>query len=275
VSSAGDSKSPPREAPDGDDAGRTRLFTWNVNGIRAAARKGFLDWVADARPDVLCLQETRAHPEQLDDNLRAPPGYHVVWASAKKKGYSGVATWSRLAPVEQHVGLGDERFDDEGRTIITQHGDFILINGYFPNGRRDHGRVPFKLDYYRLLLDECTRWRDRGFHVVICGDWNTAHGPLDLTNDRANKNTTGFLIPEREWIDRFIEAGFVDVWRQLNPEAEVYSWWSNRFGVREKNIGWRLDYHMVDQGLVGRVHDARIHTEVWGSDHCPVELVLA
>lgn len=251
-----------------------RLFTWNVNGLRAVARKGFLDWLSDARPDVLCIQEMKAHPEQLDDELREPAGYHTVWAPAEKKGYSGVTTWSRQAPDEVQIGLGEDRFDREGRTIITRHGDFVLINGYFPNGQRDHGRVPFKLDYYELLLRTCEAYRARGLHVVVCGDWNTSHGPLDLKNDRANKNTTGYLIPEREWIDRFLAAGYVDVWRRLNPDAEVYSWWSSRFGVREKNIGWRLDYHVVDEALYPRVHDARIHTDVWGSDHCPVELVL-
>ena len=252
-----------------------RLISWNVNGIRAASRKGFEGWVEDVRPDVLCIQETKAHPDQLDETLRNPPGYHALWASAKKKGYSGVSTWSRREPDEFHIGLGDERFDDEGRTIITRYDDVVVLNGYFPNGQRDHGRVPFKLDYYQRVLECCERWRAAGCHVVACGDWNTAHTPLDLRNDRANKKTTGFLIPEREWVDRFLAAGYVDVWRRLNPDAEVYTWWSNRVGVREKNIGWRIDYHVVDEALYERVHDAVIHTEVMGSDHCPIELVLA
>jgi exodeoxyribonuclease III len=252
-----------------------RLFTWNVNGLRAAAKKGFYDWFSDTQPDVLCIQEMKAHPDQLDEQLRNPPGYHTAWAPAQKKGYSGVTTWSRTPPDEVRIGLGQERFDCEGRTIITRHGDFVLINGYFPNGQRDHGRVPYKLDYYALLLETCQAYRAEGLHVVVCGDWNTSHTPLDIKNDKANKKTTGFLLPEREWIDTFLAAGYVDVWRKLNPEAEVYSWWSSRFGVREKNIGWRLDYHVVDEGLYPRVHDARIHTDVMGSDHCPVELVLA
>jgi exodeoxyribonuclease-3 len=252
-----------------------RLITWNVNGIRAAERKGFLDWLDKERPDVLCVQETKAHPDQLSPGLLREHGYHVTWASAQKKGYSGVATFSLKPPQEARVGLGLPTFDDEGRLILTRHGDLWLYNGYFPNGQNDHARVPYKLDFYRALRQEISALLEDGQSVIACGDFNTAHTALDLARPKQNKNTTGFLPHERQEFDHWIEAGMVDIFRQLHPEQEGhYTWWSYRQQARQRNVGWRIDYHLISQDLQGRVKDARILKDVMGSDHCPVELTL-
>lgn len=253
-----------------------RLFSWNVNGIRAAERKGILDWIAREKPDVLCVQETKARPDQLSEALLHEHGYHVVWASAEKAGYSGVATFSREEPEVLSVGLGEHQFDREGRSIFTRHGDFILYNGYFPNGQRDHARVPYKMDFYRKLLERVNEYRKAGHPMVLCGDWNTAHKPADLARPKANKRTSGFLEEEREMIDVFLEAGFADAFRERYPDKEgAYTWWSNRRGARERNVGWRIDYHMVSEDLMPRVVDVRIHANTLGSDHCPIELELS
>lgn len=252
-----------------------RLFSWNVNGIRACAKRGFLEWLGASEGDVVCLQETRVCEDQLPPELAPPAGYHATWVSAEKLGYSGVATLSRRPPDEVVVGLGDDRFDSEGRTLITRHGDLTVINGYFPNGQRDLGRVPYKHAYYKQLLKVATERRMRGEKIVICGDWNTAHHEIDLLNWKTNRKTTGFLIEERVWLDAFEGAGWVDCFRRQNPELEgAYTWWSNRSGARERNVGWRIDYHWVNAELWPRVETARLHPQVLGSDHCPIELVL-
>ncbi|MCA9541494.1 MAG: exodeoxyribonuclease III [Myxococcales bacterium] len=254
-----------------------RIFTWNVNGVRACHRKGeFLKFLADQAPDVLCLQETKAEPDQLPAELLSEHGYHVVWASAEKKGYSGTATFSKVPPAAIETGIGEARFDSEGRTIITRHGDITVVNGYFPHGQRDHARLPFKTDYYRAMLALGQRLRAEGGAVVLCGDWNTAHTELDIKNAKENRKTSGFTDAERALVDEFIAAGYVDAFRALHPDTrDVYSWWSSRFGVRERNVGWRIDYHLVAEEAFPRVSAARVHTKVLGSDHCPVELEIA
>ena len=250
-----------------------RFFSWNVNGIRAATRKGFLDWLKAEQPDVLCLQETRANTDQLTADVLTEHGYHVVWASAQKKGYSGVATFSKEEPDEVVIGLGEERFDSEGRMVVTRHGEILVFNGYFPNGGRSHDRVPYKLDFYTKLLETTTPMLERGEKIIICGDWNTAHKAVDLARPKANVKTSGFTPVEREAFDSFFDAGFVDAFRRLHPDTkDVYTWWSNRAGVRQRNIGWRIDYHMVSPSLMEDVVSATVHTQVMGSDHCPIEL---
>lgn len=252
-----------------------RLFSWNVNGIRAVERKGFLSWLQSERPEVLCLQEVRAEPEQLSHALREGHGYHVVWNPAQKKGYSGVATFSLTPPDEVSTELGEARFDEEGRVIRTRHGRVILYNVYFPNGGREHARVPYKTDFYRALLKRAQVDLATGAPVVICGDFNTAHQPIDLARPQANVKTSGFLPEERALVDEYLKAGFADAFRVLYPLArERYSWWSNRQGARGRNIGWRIDYHLISRAHLGEVIDARIHDKVLGSDHCPVELEL-
>ncbi len=251
-----------------------RLASWNVNGLRAVTRKGELaPYIEERRPDVLCLQETRVHPEQLDPAITE--GWHCTWAVAQKKGYSGVSTWCREAPDEARIGLGDPLYDDEGRTVLTRHGDVWLINGYFPNGQRDHARVSYKLDYTLAVLAEAERLRRAGFGVVFTGDLNTAHHPIDLKNAKGNKKTTGFLPIERFAFDAFEALGWVDAFRALHPGLEgQYSWWSNRSGARARNVGWRIDYHWVSAELWPRVKAAGIRPAVMGPDHCPIELDL-
>lgn len=251
------------------------LLSWNVNGIRSIERKGFLYWLEQACPDLLCIQETKAWPAQLSYELVAGHGYHTIWANAEKKGYSGVVTFCREAPQTARVGLGIPRFDREGRVVVTDHGQFLLYNVYFPNGQRDYSRVGFKLDFYQALLEELNQQVAAGRHVIIAGDWNTAHRPIDLKNPEANQQTSGFLPEERAMIDRYLAAGYVDVFRHLHPEVrDRYTWWSYRFNARERNIGWRIDYFFVNRALLPAVHSAEILDHVFGSDHCPISLHL-
>ena len=251
------------------------LYSWNVNGIRAAQKKGFLDWLADKKPDILCLQETKAHPDQLDEALRNPQGYHTYWAHAERKGYSGVALYSRVEPKSVQIGLGIEQYDQEGRTIIADYDDFVLIGAYFPNGARDHSRVPFKMAYKEAFLETCNTLRHSGKQVIFCGDVNTAHREIDIARPKANAKTTGFLPIERAWIDKVVQQGYLDSFRLMHPDrADAYSWWAFWGNAREKNVGWRLDYFFISPGLKERVIAAEIHPEMKGSDHCPVSLTL-
>ena len=253
-----------------------RLVSWNVNGVRALGRKGFLDWLDATRPDVLGLQEIKARPEQLDDDLRLPKGYHCHWHPAQRAGYSGVAILSREAPLDVVEGLGASRFDDEGRTLTARFADFDFVTAYFPNGKNDLSRVPYKLDFCEAFQDYVGGLRASGRNVVFCGDVNTAHREIDLARPRENRKVTGFLPEECAWMDRLMEAGWVDAFRRRNPERTgAYSWWSFRSGARERNIGWRIDYVFVDEALWPRVVAADIHPETAGSDHCPVSIGLA
>jgi len=254
-----------------------RLYSWNVNGIRAAQKKGLLDWIQATQPDILCLQETKAHPDQIDENLRNPDGYHTYWAwSSVKKGYSGVALYSRIAPKHVQIGLGIEEYDREGRTIVADYGDFVLIGAYFPNGSRDHSRVPFKMAYKAAFLAFTEQLRAEGRAVIFCGDVNTAHQPIDLARPERNQNTTGFLPEERAWIDEVVARGYIDTFRWLHPDAtDAYSWWPYWGNARARNVGWRIDYFFITPDLAERVVAADIHADVVGSDHCPVSLTLA
>jgi len=253
-----------------------RLFSWNVNGLRACGRKGFLDWLSEAQPDVLGIQETRALPEQLDEELREPNGYRTHFHPAERKGYSGVALYTRIVPERVTLGgLDEARFDDEGRLIIADYGDFLFYTGYFPNGGNDLSRVPYKLEFSEAVLQHAEAQRRAGRSVVICGDVNTAHEEIDLANPKSNRKNTGFLPEERAWVSRFLDHGYVDIFRELHPGEEgLYTWWSNRPGVRERNVGWRIDYFFISPELEERVVTARLHPQVMGSDHCPIELEL-
>ncbi len=251
-----------------------RLASWNVNGIRAAIRKGFWDWLDAYDPDLLCLQETRIHPDQLTGDMLDPPRHTSYWASAERKGYSGVATFSRQEPQAVRVGFGHPRFDVEGRALITEHPGFTLINAYFPSGQRGHERVAYKLEFYDALLAHCNSLRADGHHLVVCGDFNTAHQPIDLARPAQNQKTSGFLPEEREALTRWLQSGFVDSFRALHPDEEAYSWWTYRANARARNVGWRLDYFLVDEALMPAVKDACILSDVPGSDHCPVGLEL-
>ena len=251
-----------------------KIITWNVNGIRAAHGKGALDWAFAQKPDVLCLQEIKARPVQLTDEQRNVPGYEAIWNPAERPGYSGVATFTSASPLDYELGLATPRFDVEGRVIRTRHPGFLLFNIYFPNGQRGRERVDYKLDFYARLLEVCDSLHAAGENIIITGDFNTAHMPIDLKNPEENETTSGFMPEEREWVQKFLDHGFVDVYRRLYPEKVQYTWWTYRFAARQRGIGWRIDYFLVSEKLAPRVRDVVIHEDVTGSDHCPVELVL-
>ncbi len=254
----------------------TTLASWNVNGLRAAHKKGFLDWLHSAQPDILSLQETKCHPDQLIPELRQPAGYHTYWAWAEKKGYSGVALYSKTEPNNVQIGLGIEAYDREGRTIVAEYDNFVVIGAYFPNGSRDHSRVPFKMAYKAAFLDFCNELLAAGKSVIFCGDVNTAHKEIDLARPKPNRTKTGFLPEECAWLDKIVAQGYVDSFRHLYPEqTSAYSWWSYIGGARGRNVGWRLDYFFTSPDLVPRIAEAAIHADVLGSDHCPVSLQLA
>ncbi|MCB9507675.1 MAG: exodeoxyribonuclease III [Myxococcales bacterium] len=255
----------------------TTVASWNVNGLRAAATKGFPEWLAGTSADVVCLQEVRALPSQLPESLVNPPGWHARFAPAERKGYSGVATLSRRAPEVATVGLGIPDFDVEGRLLTTRHGALTVVNGYFPNGNgkeRDNSRIPYKLDFYRAVFDALAPAFERGEPIVVVGDFNTAHRPIDLARPKTNEQTSGFTAEEREELDRWLRAGWVDSFRTLCAEPDRYTWWSARFGVREKNVGWRIDYALLSPGAARHLVDATIEASVLGSDHCPITVTL-
>lgn len=238
--------------------------------------KGALDWIYALQPEVICLQEIKTRPEQLDGSLAGVfDAYWAWWHPAERPGYSGVATFARREPDQVQVGLGEARFDQEGRIILTRYPGFLLFNVYFPNGQRDHGRLAYKLDFYASLLELCDRLHASGEQIIICGDFNTAHREIDLRNPKQNEKNSGFLPEERAWIDRYISHGLVDAYRALYPERVQYTWWTYRLGARQRNIGWRLDYFLVSETLMPRVEDVIVHDGLPGSDHCPVSLVFA
>jgi exodeoxyribonuclease III len=251
-----------------------RLVTWNVNGIRAAVRNGFWSWLSEAQPDIVCLQETRIHPEQLTPKMCQPPGYHAFWHAGERRGYSGVATLSREQPLDVREGFGQPRYDVEGRTLLTRHGDLTLVNVYFPNGGRGYQRVQYKIEFYDALLAFCCKLQSEGERLIVCGDFNTAHQPVDLARPKENAKTSGFLPEERAALSRWLDAGFVDVYRRIYPDLREYTWWTYRFDARARNIGWRLDYFLLTEDLLPILRDVRILAEVEGSDHCPVALDL-
>jgi exodeoxyribonuclease III len=252
-----------------------KIITWNVNGLRALLRKDALQPILAETPDMLCLQEIKARPDQLTEEQRNIPGYQAIWNPAEKPGYSGVATLARRAPQQVMLGMGEPGFDREGRLICTHHPNFLLYNIYFPNGQRGKERVDFKLDFYAHLLEMCDSQHSGGNKIIITGDFNTAHLPIDLKNPKENEKTSGFLPEERAWVQKFLDHGFVDVYRHLYPERVQYTWWTYRFNARQRGVGWRLDYFLVSEALVPAVQDVIIHEAVLGSDHCPVELRIA
>lgn len=254
----------------------TKISSWNVAGLRACERKGFYDWYLEDNSDVICLQETKALPEQLSDRLNNPDNHEVLIAPAERKGYSGVATWVRKGVNVKHtIGLGIPEFDCEGRTIISEFDDYILFNCYFPNGQRDHARVPYKMDFCRAVADKALALKKKTKkEVVICGDYNTAHTENDLANPKTNKKTTGFLPLEREWMDEFKAQGFTDLFREFTSAEENghYTWWTYRGDCRARNVGWRIDYFWSTDEFVSRVENCWHQPDVMGSDHCPLSI---
>ena len=254
-----------------------KILSWNVNGIRACVRKGFLEWLDTCEADVVGLQEVRALPEQLTEEVLAPAGWHTHFSPAVRKGYSGVALYSRHPITSVRTELGVEEFDVEGRVQIAEIAGMTLANIYFPNGsgkNRDNSRIPFKLNFYRRLFDAMEEMKNESTQVVI-GDFNTAHRAIDLARPKTNTKTSGFRPEEREELDRWLTSGWVDTFRHVHGDAEGhYTWWSNRPGIRERNVGWRIDYGLVREEDIHRCTDAFILPEVMGSDHCPLGLTL-
>ncbi|TFG59810.1 MAG: exodeoxyribonuclease III [Spirochaetales bacterium] len=250
------------------------IITWNVNGIRAAEKKGLFSWFAKTAPDILCLQETKAQPDQLSETFIDFPGYSCYWESAQKKGYSSVAVYSRHKPLS--VGnLGIKEYDDEGRCQVLEYQDFVLFNCYFPNSQEGGARLDYKLGFCAAVLDKTSKLAARGTSVLVCGDYNIAHKPIDLAHPKQNETNPGYLPEERAWMDSFIQAGFVDAFRLFVKEGGHYTWWTYRSNARANNVGWRIDYHCVNEAFASRVKSVSILSDVLGSDHCPVSITLA
>jgi len=251
-----------------------KILCWNVNGIRSAGEKGFLEWLCSESPDILCLQETKAHPEQLKPELLEPQGYHACWNYPERKGYSGVATFTKVKPPRVQYDFGVAELELEGRVIVAEYTDFVLLNIYFPNGKKDENRLQYKMDFYEVFLRFANSLKAEGARLVIGGDFNTAHKEIDLARPKENEKFSGFLPMERAWLDRFVAHGYVDTFRHFNKEPEHYTWWDLKSRARERNVGWRIDYLFVTENLLPSVSEAFILPEVMGSDHCPVGIAL-
>jgi len=251
-----------------------RILSWNVNGLRAALRKGFMEWFERESPDILCTQEIKVQADQIGDDVRQPDGYHGHWNWGERKGYSGVGILSREEPLNVRTAFGVERLDAEGRVVMAEYPGFTLFNVYFPNGKARQERLDYKLAFYDDFLDYMDLLQSEGKKLVVCGDFNTAHHEIDLARPKENETISGFLPVERAWMDRFEAHGFVDTFRQFNQEPAQYTWWSQRTRARERNVGWRLDYFYVSANLLPSVEDSFIMPEVMGSDHCPVGIEL-
>ena len=256
-----------------------RIISWNVNGIRAAAKKGFAEWFSKESPDILCLGETKAEPGQLPSELVTPEiggsPYRSFWACAKKPGYSGVAIYSRTEPLDVRF-LGVSEFDDEGRVLIAEYPDFTLIATYFPNSQDFGKRLDYKLAFCAEMLKLCNSLAEKGRHFLMVGDYNIAHTPIDLARPKDNEKSAGYLPEERAWMEEFTRAGHVDTFRHFHPgETGHYTWWSYRAMARARNVGWRIDYNCVDRAFLPKVVSSLISPDVQGSDHCPVEITLS
>lgn len=249
-----------------------RVISLNANGIRAAARKGFFDWLPRQDADVVCVQETKAQVDQLTDPQFHPEGYHCFYCDAEKKGYAGTALYARREPDEVVTELGFDEFDREGRWCGARFGDLVIASLYLPSGSSSEERLAAKMRFHELFLPHLQELKDSGRQVIICGDWNTAHTEIDLRNWRSNRKNSGFLPEERAWLDRvFDEIGMVDAFRVVHPDTpDLYTWWSNRGQAWAKNVGWRIDYQIVTPDLRDRIRDAWIHTDDRFSDHAPL-----
>ena len=254
-----------------------RVVSWNVNGLRACARKGFLQFLSVSGADIVGLQEVRAFEHQLEPEVREPPGWHTMFSAAERPGYSGVAIYSRRPPDSVESALGEPRFDAEGRLLIARFGRLAVATVYFPKGSgrdRDNSRVPYKLDFYAAVFDRLQSLRRRG-PVLVIGDYNTAHEPIDLARPKSNANTSGFLPEERAWMDTFLEHGYIDTFRRFNQEPNNYSYWDQMTRARERNVGWRIDYFFADSDFGSNLTNGFILPDVMGSDHCPVGIEIS
>jgi exodeoxyribonuclease-3 len=247
-----------------------RMISWNVNGIRAIHKKGAFDWFLQEQPDIFCIQETKAHKEQLVKALTEVDSYYVYFAEAERKGYSGVAVYTKTEPKDVKIGFGIERFDSEGRTLILEFEHFTLFNIYYPNGKASKERLQYKMDFYDAFLEYADNLKTQGKNIVVCGDVNTAHKEIDLARPKQNEKVSGFLPEERAWMDTLMEHGYVDTLRMFHQEPELYTWWDLKSRARSRNVGWRIDYFFVSDGFKDKVKDAFILSDVMGSDHCPI-----
>lgn len=251
------------------------LYSWNINGIRASAKKGLDTWITKTNPDIICFQEVKAEMDQIPASLQELE-YNVVVHSAKKKGYSGVATFSKIKPIDVQSKFGDTAIDAEGRIIMTRYPEFILLNIYFPNGKKNADRLTYKMRLYHFVEKLCKDFLKNGEKIILCGDVNTAHKEQDLANPKPNSKYSGFLPEERAWMDGFLELGFIDSFREKHGDGEGnYTWWTMRSKTaKERNVGWRLDYFYVSSNLKDNLTQASIHSDVEGSDHCPIKITL-
>jgi exodeoxyribonuclease-3 len=251
-----------------------KILCWNVNGLRAVLKKGFLDFIKTEEPHILGVQETKLQEDQLPEEAKAPLAYQSVWNFAERKGYSGTGIFFNYPPKQINTEFQPGILNGEGRIIEMEYETFTLFNIYFPNGKMSDERLQFKLDFY----DECLAYfnclRDAKKKLVIMGDFNTAHKEIDLKNPKSNENNSGFLPVERAWLDKFVASGYVDTFRQFNQEPDQYTWWSYMFKAREKNVGWRIDYFFVSENMMPYVVDSYILSDVYGSDHCPIGLKI-
>jgi len=252
-----------------------KILSWNVNGLRASHKKGAFNSIFEIDPDIFCLQETKAHPDQLPEEVRNPAGYHAYFDHSKmRKGYSGVAIFSKIKPEKVEYSLGKEDLDKEGRMIIAYFKDFVLLNGYFPNGGEEPARLKYKLEFYEQFLTFIEKLKKQNKKIIFCGDINTAHNEIDLARPKENSNHTGFLRIERDWLDKVVSKNYIDTFRHLHPNEIKYSWWDMKTFARDRNVGWRLDYFFISSGLLPRLKTAKILDNMLGSDHCPVLLEL-
>lgn len=251
-----------------------KIFSYNVNGIRAAISKGFVDWLEEEAPDIVLIQETKAQPEQIDNLYFKQLGYHCYCHSAKKKGYSGVAILSKTEPDNLVYGMGIDKYDDEGRVLRADFHDISIFSTYFPSGSSGDIRQDVKMEFLSDFQSYIKGIQKERPNIIIGGDCNICHKPIDINNPKRHKKSSGFLPEEREWFDGFIESGFVDTFRMFNQEPEQYSWWSYRANSRAKNLGWRIDYHLVSNNITNRLKDAFILQNVVHSDHCPVGILF-
>jgi exodeoxyribonuclease-3 len=265
----------PRKLPSGKKKkksnGLKKFISWNVNGLRAVEKKGFIDILYELDADAVCLQEIKAMPEQLPKTLTQVDGYEPYWFPAKRKGYAGVCIYSRIKPLNIIYGMDIPEHDQEGRVLTLEFEDYFLVNAYFPNAQHGLLRIDYKLQFNRDIHNFLDRLAEKK-SVILCGDLNVAHKPIDLANPKQNEKNPGYSAPEREWMDTFTNNGYIDTFRKFNNEPEQYTWWSYRFNARGRNIGWRIDYFCVDPASENRVKGAGILDHILGSDHCPVSL---
>lgn len=253
---------------------RIQILSYNVNGIRAALNKGLADWIKESSPDMLCIQETKAGPAQIEVPLFEHLGYHVYIHSAEKKGYSGVMTLTKEEPLQIIPGMGMLKYDMEGRVLRTDYPGFTLVNVYIPSGTTGDVRQDFKMEFLADFTRYIEKLREEKSRILVCGDYNICHKPIDINHPERHQKSSGFLPEERAWFDTFIDGGMVDTFRLFNDQHDQYSWWSYRAGSRGKNLGWRIDYHLVSEPLKPAVKEASLLNEVVHSDHCPVSVVL-